>query len=151
MVEHSAGDGSERLAGLRWWQEHSELDLLVEALLEALDGGDTAAARAAAEALEGGLDAHVREEERVYFPLVERLAPEHAGEIRHACRTHEELRLVVGSIRARLDRDDRPGAQRALEELLDLFRRHEHAEARLIADLGVLPASDTPDTPDTRD
>jgi DNA-binding FadR family transcriptional regulator len=125
-------DASETLTALRWWQEHSALDLMVEALVEALDGRDADAARAAAEELTRAMATHAREEEDVYFPVIERLAPEQADSVRRARETHVELHENLDAIRSALADGDLEAARRVLTELLERFRLHEQAEARLI-------------------
>jgi DNA-binding FadR family transcriptional regulator len=125
-------EASETLTALRWWQEHSALDLMVEALVEALDGRDAEAARAAAEELARAVDTHVREEEDVYFPVIERLAPEQAEFVRKARQTHVELHENLAAIQSTLAEGDLEAARRTLTELLDRLRLHEQAEASLI-------------------
>ena len=125
-------DSSETLTALRWWQEHSALDLMVEAVVEAIDGRDADAARAAAEALSRAMDTHAREEEDIYFPLIERLAPDQANSVRKARETHVELHAGLAAIRSELAEADMEAARRVLTELLERFRIHEQAEARLI-------------------
>ncbi|UCE85436.1 MAG: hemerythrin domain-containing protein [Deltaproteobacteria bacterium] len=128
-------DPSETLAALRWWQEHSALDGMVETLVEAIEGRDSDAARAAAEDLFGAMDAHAREEEAVYFPLIERYGPDQADAIRRARAAHVELREDLDAVRSALGGGDLPAARGALEQLLERFRLHEEAEARLLDQL----------------
>ncbi len=125
-------DSSETFAALRWWHEHSALDLMVEALVEAIDGRDANAARTAAEELSRAMDTHAEEEEDVYFPLIERLAPDQADSVRKARETHGELHADLAAIRSELGNEDMEAARRVLTELLERFRIHEQAEARLI-------------------
>ena len=131
-------EGTDRFDALRWWQEHSTLDVLVETLVETLEGSDAAAADQAAQELAHELGAHVRQEEDVYFPLIEELAPDHAGEIRRAREAHRELLEQLRSLRTRLASGDVGGAREGLVRLLERFRAHEQAEERLIANLEAL-------------
>jgi hypothetical protein len=123
------------LEAFRWWQEHSALDVMVAALVEAIDADDASAAREAADELAHALDAHAHEEEDVYFPIIERLAPEQADAVRAARAVHVEIRADVDALRDELRGDDVQRARPALVELLDLFHGHEQAETRLIAEL----------------
>ena len=125
----------------RWWQEHSELDELVEATAEALNGGSiTAAAEALAE-LHAALEAHFGLEEALYFPLVERLSPENASVVNGARLGHRKIRDRLEDLRAFVDDGDLRAARSALSTLLERFRAHEAEESKLITRLEQLAAS----------
>ncbi len=119
----------------RWWQEHSELDQLVEELLETITRGSVDAARASLEDFAESLAAHLMIEEDVYFPLVEELAPRHVPTLRAARLAHLELRAALDEIRDHLTEGDLDAACAALRKLLDGLGDHERLEADLIADL----------------
>ena len=122
----------------RWWQEHSELDGLVEAVEEMLASGRLVRARQAVADLEGVLDAHFAAEERVYFPLIERLSPDHRGSVQAASGSHRKIGELVDGLADLVERGQLAGARRALELLLERFRAHESEEVRLIEDLEAL-------------
>ena len=86
----------------RWWQEHSELDDLVRVVEARMGRGSLARTSQALEELEAVLDAHFTVEERVYFPLIEKLSPERHTSIQAAREGHlrmtellDELRVLV--------------------------------------------------------
>lgn len=133
--KESIAGGSPQEALERWWQDHSELDRLVDALLAALGSSSAAAARAALEELREAMHAHFSVEEDVYFPLVERLSPRHAPEVRRAATAHDLVRSGLDEIQTRLGSGDLAAARSILLGLLAEFRRHEEREANLIADL----------------
>lgn len=118
-----------------WWQDHSELDYLVAAVATTIAGGSAAAASAALEDFAGALYAHLEVEEDVYFPLIERLAPEHASTIRDARLAHLDLRQRIDALRSHLAQGELEAARDGLRQMLDEFRAHERLEAGLIADL----------------
>ncbi|UCE86036.1 MAG: hemerythrin domain-containing protein [Deltaproteobacteria bacterium] len=118
-----------------WWQDHSELDYMIDALLTMIDRGSAAAASSALEDLAGSMQAHLDVEEEVYFPLIERLAPEHSATLREARLTHLELRERIEALRQHLALGELEDARSALTKLLHELRAHEQMEARLIADL----------------
>ena len=118
-----------------WWQEHSELDVMIDALLSTIDRGSAAAASDALEDLAAGLQAHLEVEEKVYFPLIERLAPEHAKSVGQARLAHLDLREHIGSLRDQLAAGQLDTARGIVAKLLEKLRTHEQMEARLIADL----------------
>jgi iron-sulfur cluster repair protein YtfE (RIC family) len=119
----------------RWWEEHSELDRLVADVEDALNGGRLDAAQVALAALAEALESHFNVEERVYFPLVERFSPEHAAIVRGARMGHARVTESLDSLREVVERGEIAAARRALAMVLDLFRRHEGEEAKLIAEL----------------
>lgn len=133
----SATDSSKGSGGdlERWWQEHADLDRLVNALSESTASRSAPAASAALEDLAEALDAHFAVEEEVYFPLVESLRPELAPTVQKARLTHVELRAQVDWIRKHLRDGDWPPVREALGQLLDLLHSHEEMEAGLIAGL----------------
>ncbi len=122
----------------RWWEEHSELDQLVEAAREALSSGSRFRSSEALEDLAVALDSHLAIEEDVYFPLLERLLPETAAGIRSALEAHEKLRYELGCMRRELTRFDLARVQDGLGRLLLIFREHEKQEARMVAPLRTI-------------
>ena len=124
----------------RWWQEHSELDQLIEAVVEACAGNSGAAASAALEDLAQALEGHLTVEEEVYFPLVKHLRPELEPTIRAVRLAHGVLRGQLDELREQLAANEREEARRLLDSLLELFRSHEAIEGKLIADLSGLPS-----------
>ena len=125
----------------RWWQDHSELDQLVGKLQDATERQSVAAASAALEELAEALEGHFTVEEEVYFPLVERLRPELAETMKDARMAHLTLRGQLDQLRGLLSDGDREAARGVLGALLELFRRHEALEERLIADLSSLASA----------
>ena len=119
----------------RWWQEHSELDLLVESLEQAMDDGSIARAGAALEELANALEEHFTVEERVYFPLVEQLSSEHAPIVRAASLGHAKIRDRLDTLRDLVANGEIAPARRGLAVLLDRFRTHEAEEAKLVGEL----------------
>jgi hemerythrin len=127
----------------RWWEEHSELDALVEAVEETMGGGDVAAAGRALEKLDDALEAHFSVEENVYFPLVERFSPLHSSVVEAARLGHKKIRGRMEDLRQLVDRGEIGAARRALFVLLDRFRTHESEERKLIRELETLADEST--------
>lgn len=119
----------------RWWRDHSELDRLVACLVDTIDTGSAAAAESALEELASALEGHLSVEEDVYFPLVEKLSSDHREALRDALRAHDRVRSDLDGLRSRLREGELTGARRELIALLNRFRLHEEAEARLITEL----------------
>jgi iron-sulfur cluster repair protein YtfE (RIC family) len=122
----------------RWWEEHSELDRLVEAVEETMGGADAAEAARALEQLDEALDAHFTVEEQVYFPLVEEFSPLHSSVVRAASLGHTKIRERMHALRALVENGEIGPARRALFVLLDRFRTHETEERKLILELEAL-------------
>jgi hypothetical protein len=126
----------------RWWQEHSELDALVEVVIEALGrGGTRSAAAGSLEDLAGALEAHFELEESAYFPLVERVSPEESSALAAARLGHGKIRDRLKELRELVENGDLHAARAALDILLERFRAHEVEEAKLIARLEERAAS----------
>ena len=122
----------------RWWEEHSELDQLVEAARDALSSGSRFRSSEALEDLAAALECHLAIEEDVYFPLLERLLPGTAPGIRAALEAHEKLRDEIGRMRSELTRFDLASVQDGLARLLQTFHEHEKHEARMVAPLRTI-------------
>jgi iron-sulfur cluster repair protein YtfE (RIC family) len=122
----------------RWWEEHSELDGLVEAVEQTMGEGDAARAAQALEQLDEALDAHFAVEEQVYFPLVERFSPLHSSVVQAARLGHTKIRERMRSLRGLVENGEIGPARRALLVLLDRFRTHETEERKLILELEAL-------------
>jgi iron-sulfur cluster repair protein YtfE (RIC family) len=120
----------------RWWQEHSELDRLVETLVEKLSKGSIAGAQAVLEDLSERMDAHLKLEEDLYFPLVEQFSHSHTSTLRKLCLEHLDLRADLETIRSHLCQGDLGAASGALALLVARLRAHEEVETGLIDDLG---------------
>jgi iron-sulfur cluster repair protein YtfE (RIC family) len=123
----------------RWWEEHSELDQLVQGLREALESGSRFRASEALEDLGVALDSHLAIEEDVYFPLLQQLVPETASGIQAALEAHVEIRAELDRMRSELTRLDLPTVEAALDRLLRRFEEHERQESRMIAPLRARP------------
>ena len=122
----------------RWWEEHSELDALVAVLVEALGRGETAPAARGLEDLSTALETHFGIDESAYFPMVERLSPEHGAALNAAQLSHRLLRKNLEDLRVLIDGGDLAAARSGLDVLLERFRSHEVEEAKLIARLEEL-------------
>ena len=133
MAGFADSDGLER-----WWHEHSELAELVQAVEKTLARGSLERTSRALEDLEGVLDAHFTVEERVYFPVVERLSPRHQSVIRTAREEHVRISELLDELRDLVNRGEIAAAHRSLSYLLDHFRAHEEQEVKLIEDLAAL-------------
>ncbi len=125
----------------RWWQEHSELDGLVREVEARMGRGSLAKTSQALEELEAALDAHFTVEERVYFPLIEKLSPERHTSIQAAREDHLRISELLDELRDLVECGELTAARRALAKLLDRFRDHEIQEAKLIEDLEALECS----------
>jgi len=136
MNARETTDGMER-----WWQEHSELDALVAVVVEALGRGALAPASGSLEDLADALEAHFETEESAYFPLVERVSPEHRSALDAARLGHRKIRERLEDLRALVENGNVRAARVALGILLERFRLHELEEAKLIARLEQLADS----------
>jgi hypothetical protein len=119
----------------RWWQEHSELDELVEAIRMTLGRGALSAATVFLGRLSTLLEGHFASEEAVYFTLIERTAPESRSTLDAAREGHRQLRSSLEDLHVLVENADTASAQRALARLLHKLHVHETHETALIAEL----------------
>ncbi len=129
---------SEALSLPRWWEEHSELHQMVAEVTQLLATGSLAATLAAFSAMEEALEGHFSIEESLYFPLIERFAPEEDRAVRTAQRGHDRIRRALNDLQELLAGADRPGARRVLVQLLAGLSEHESHEDQLIQRLRAL-------------
>ncbi len=122
----------------RWWEQHSELDQLVQSLDATLASASRGKTLQALEDLESVLDAHFAVEEGVYFPLVEKLSPQHGSTIREARDGHVKIGRLLHDLRQLVEGGQLAAARPVLNQFLDCFRLHETHEVRLLADLEAL-------------
>ena len=125
----------------RWWQEHSELDGLVREVEARMALGSLAKTSRALEGLESALDAHFTVEERVYFPLIEKLSTSRHTSIQAARAGHLGIVKLLDELRDLVEGGELAAARRGLARLLDRFRDHEIHEAKLIEELEALECS----------
>ncbi len=119
----------------RWWEEHSELDELVEAIRSALARGSLSAATVFLGRLSTTLEGHFSTEEDLYFPLVERASPQSKPLIDAARAGHRQLRTAVEDLHALVETAEVASARSALARLLHKLGTHEAQEAALVAEL----------------
>jgi hypothetical protein len=126
--------------------EHRRLDaLFAEVGIALSEPGASGDAGTAFARLRERLESHVDQEDRLYYPAVRALRPEHRASIRALVQAHEGFRAQLHEIAARLDAGDRGGAEAALRALAHAFAAHEVSEERLLREidrsLGEAPAS----------
>lgn len=127
-TEHSP----DQLALPRWWEEHSELDQVVAEVAQTLASGGLDRTLGAVSALKATLERHFYVEETIYFPLIERFAPEEGSSVRAAQLGHSRMRRTLNDLQELLSGGDRPGARRVLAQLLAGLNEHEAHEEQLI-------------------
>ena len=86
----------------------------------------------AVSALKATLERHFCVEETIYFPLIERFAPEEGGSIRAAQLGHERMLSTLDDLQGLLTGGDRPSARHVLAQLLAGLNEHEAHEEQLI-------------------
>ena len=132
MPERRTEHSPDPLALPRWWQEHSELDQVVADVMKALATGNLDRPLAAVSTLKETLERHFYVEETIYFPLVERFAPEEGSSVRAAQLGHDRMREALNDLQGLLASGDRPRAQDVLAQLLTRLNEHEAHEEQLI-------------------
>jgi hypothetical protein len=116
--------------------QHRRLDALFEDARDALHGEDAlAAATEAFGILQGALETHFAQEDRLYYPAIWALRPEQKPELQAAVDAHQGFRAGLGRIESLLTEGELGAARRAFDELAESFARHEALEERVLARL----------------
>jgi hypothetical protein len=116
--------------------EHRLIDALFSEVREAFRGGD--AARVAPPALtrvEAALDAHFEQEDRLYYPAIAALRPEHRLRLEACVTAHDWFRRRLRDLREQLERAAVQEVARALENVAGAFEEHEAAEEEVLGAL----------------
>jgi hypothetical protein len=122
----------------RWWDEHGELDELVENLQLELRRGALSAAKVSIQCLTTRLEGHFVTEEELYLPMIERVSPQGTGLLQSLRSGHRALRKSLEDLLALVEMGGTTSARRALAVLRHRLYRHEIEEVDLIAELDRL-------------
>lgn len=124
-------------------EEHRRLAPFFEHMRRALVTGDAGAARGAFDALEEELERHLSQEDRLYYPMLAALRPEHGETLRHFVADHEAFRANLETIGGWLDSGNADRARGRFEDLARSFAAHEVHEEEFLhhieAELGSSP------------
>ena len=116
---------------------HRRLDALFEGAREALARGVPEAARRVLAELQEALADHFEQEDRLYYPAIGSLRPEHRDSVERFATDHgrflDQLERVAERVRARSLAD----AARAFEDFALDFAGHEAGEEALLEALRV--------------
>jgi hypothetical protein len=115
-------------------REHRRLDGMFETVLASLrsDDADGRAAGAAFAELRAALEAHIDQEDRLYYPAVRALRPVHTPVIEQLVDAHESFRAELDAVEAHLASGALDAAERTLAKFVEVFGLHEIAEERLL-------------------
>lgn len=116
-------------------EQHRQLGVLFVDARAALVRGELDAARARFEQLREALDAHFDQEDRLYYPPIAALRPGHKRTVAGIGEAHRRFREHFGEIATALEAGSLAAAQRAFEEFLDSFAKHEAIEEELVRSL----------------
>lgn len=112
--------------------EHGYLQALLEETRRALQPStNPEQARSALAHLIEALTKHLDQEEKIYFPPLRALRPEHKAALRNFQLTHEHLRNQMQEVENRFRSDALVEAADAFEQLSASFNAHEQEEEKL--------------------
>jgi hemerythrin-like domain-containing protein len=136
-------------AAARWSVafEHRRLGALFSRMHEALkrQGEDRASARKAMLCLSEAMEAHLGQEESLYYPTIWALRPDYKEPLRELLDIHPRIRDRMAALAKALDaeagceRGGRAEVMGQLEGLDQLFQQHESAEEQLLHSLDLGP------------
>lgn len=113
--------------------DHSRLDELFSQLREAIaDGVGTATVADLFTRLRTSLEVHLAQEDRVYYPGLRDLRPEHRRMLDAFSAAHDEFRGELAEIAEAIGDAFATEAERRIEALARHFEMHESAEELLL-------------------
>ena len=131
-------------AAARWSVtfEHRKLGALFAGVREALGEPDEsrASARKALLRLSEAMEAHLGQEESLYYPTIWALRPDFREPLRDLLDSHPIIREELVGLEESLDGDPFSEVEGRLDRLFTFFRHHESAEEKLLhsLDLGAV-------------
>ena len=114
-------------------EQHRRLDAMFAEALAAMR--ESAAADAIGEAfgrLRDALEAHLAQEDRLYYPSLCALRPVHRPVLDALVAAHDGFRARLEEIEAQMGRQDPGEAERALAAFCSAFAAHEASEEKLL-------------------
>jgi hypothetical protein len=115
--------------------QHQKLDQLHEAVRHDLERRARHTACISFGRFRDALEAHFEIEDRVYFPAVHGLCPEHRGLLDRLSSDHGVFRDELSSIHRLLESDELDESERRLVELIRGLRSHERCEDGLLTQI----------------
>ncbi len=112
--------------------QHEQLAVLIAELQKTFEQGTDQMMRSAFEQFADAFDAHMRVEEKLYFPALHGLLPDVDPELAALTAEHGELRDDVEQIRTKLSARDHATARSLLAALAERRDAHESIEEALI-------------------
>lgn len=113
--------------------QHRRLAALFSALRHALEGGREAVDELAE--LRGALAVHFEQEDRLYYPTVGSLRPEHRTSVYRFASDHERFLAALEGVAERIRQRALAEAAREFEQFAEEFARHEAREEGLLGAL----------------
>ena len=114
---------------------HIALEEILEGAEGALSVGDASEASEAFRQLREALEAHIEQEDRLYYPVIRSLRPEFSVSIERFAKDHAVFKDNTAAIHAQLEAGSRAEARDALERFRRAFARHEAAEEAMLESL----------------
>lgn len=113
--------------------QHRRLEAMFAEVAGALrDGEPIAAVRATFATVRESLEAHVDQEDRLYYPALRALRPEHRVAIARLVEDHVEFRGQLAAIAQILGAERRDQTIEAVAAFVRSFAAHEAAEEKLL-------------------
>jgi len=129
-------------AAARWSVtfEHRRLGTLFCRMRESLEGEGLESARKALHQLSEALEAHLGQEESLYYPTIWALRPDYKQPLCDLLDIHPHIRDCMAELAEALEIEGRSEVEGRLEGLDKLFRQHERAEEHLLHSLDLGPS-----------
>ena len=112
---------------------HRRLDALFAELLDACArGADLDPVHESFARLREALEAHLAQEDRLYYPALRALRPAHRRDLLGFAQAHDAFRIRLAELEAALRETPPVELQVAIGETAREFAQHEHGEERLL-------------------
>ena len=132
MAAGETMDAGVRASILAWRRDHGKLDLQLEAVKTALKAEKREQAARLFNALRATLSEHLRIEEELAFPEVEKRIPDGAEPIRSLRIAHMSYRQDLDEIGRRIEHGHLQAAGAIFGAFIESFTTHERLESQLL-------------------
>jgi hypothetical protein len=131
----NGSDGTLKGVGKQVTSEHRQLDSLFRRAREALAPSSGAGGAETFARLRATLDAHLAQEDSLYYPPIWVLRPEYKDALQGLVGAHDDFRRRLAEISAQVERGTLAAALAGFDAFVDEFGRHELAEEQLLEEI----------------
>jgi len=113
-------------------REHRRLDAMFAELQGAMSEGKSAAAGGIFAQLREAMEDHLAREDRLYYPALRALRPDHRRSLHEFATAHDAFRAELAALASAFDGAPMAELQPRIEAIADRFAAHEAGEESLL-------------------